>query len=57
MDQFARTELVLGREDVVGLKQRRVAIFGVGGVGGYAAETLVRSGMALSTCLTMIGYA
>lgn len=43
MDQFARTELVLGREAVVGLKQRRVAIFGVGGVGGYAAEALVRS--------------
>ena len=36
---------MLGREAVVGLKQRRVAIFGVGGVGGYAAETLVRSGV------------
>ena len=45
MDQFARTELVLGREAVAGLKQRRVAIFGVGGVGGYAAEALVRSGV------------
>lgn len=45
MDQFARTELVLGREAVAGLKQRRVAVFGVGGVGGYAAEALVRSGV------------
>ena len=45
MDQFARTELVLGREAVAELKQRRVAIFGVGGVGGYAAEALVRSGV------------
>ncbi len=45
MDQFARTELVLGREVVAELKQRRVAIFGVGGVGGYAAEALVRSGV------------
>lgn len=45
MDQFARTELVLGREAVAELKQRRIAIFGVGGVGGYAAEALVRSGV------------
>ena len=47
MDQFARTELVLGREAVAELKQRRVAIFGVGGVGGYAAEALVRSGVGV----------
>ena len=47
MDQFARTELVLGREVVAELKQRRVAIFGVGGVGGYAAEALVRSGVGV----------
>lgn len=44
MDQFSRTELVLGAA-VAHLKTCRVAIFGVGGVGGYAAEALVRSGV------------
>ena len=45
MDQFSRTELVLGTSAVAHLKTCRVAIFGVGGVGGYAAEALVRSGV------------
>ena len=45
MDQFSRTELVLGAAAVAHLKACRVAIFGVGGVGGYAAEALVRSGV------------
>lgn len=45
MDQFSRTELVLGIAAVAHLKTCRVAIFGVGGVGGYAAEALVRSGV------------
>ena len=45
MDQFSRTELVLGAAAVAHLKTCRVAIFGVGGVGGYAAEALVRSGI------------
>lgn len=45
MDQFSRTELVLGTAAVAHLKTCRVAIFGVGGVGGYAAEALVRSGV------------
>ena len=38
MDQFSRTELALGTAAVAHLKTCRVAIFGVGGVGGYAAE-------------------
>ena len=45
MDQFSRTELVLGAAAVAHLKTCRVAIFGVGSVGGYAAEALVRSGV------------
>lgn len=45
MDQFSRTELVLGAAAVAHLKTCRVVIFGVGGVGGYAAEALVRSGV------------
>lgn len=45
MDQFSRTELVLGAAAVAHLKTCRVAIFGIGGVGCYAAEALVRSGV------------
>lgn len=44
-NQFARTELLLGHEALNKLKCSRVAVFGIGGVGGYAAEALVRSGL------------
>ena len=43
--QFSRTELLLGKEGVEKLKQARVAVFGVGGVGGYVVEALARSGV------------
>ena len=45
MDQFSRTELLLGIDGVARLKRARVAVFGVGGVGGYVAEALIRSGV------------
>ena len=45
MDQFSRTELLLGKEAIEKLKKVRVAVFGIGGVGSYAAEALVRSGV------------
>lgn len=44
-NQFSRTELLLGSEGMERLKNARVAVFGVGGVGGYAVEALVRSGV------------
>ena len=44
-EQFARTILLYGRESVDMLKHRRVAVFGVGGVGGHCAEALCRSGI------------
>lgn len=44
-NQFERTELLIGEESVKKLKNARVAIFGVGGVGGYTAEALARSGV------------
>ena len=45
MSQFSRTELLYGQEAMADLSRRRVAIFGVGGVGGYAVEALARSGI------------
>lgn len=44
-NQFSRTELLLGSDGMERLKNARVAVFGVGGVGGYAVEALVRSGV------------
>ena len=43
--QFIRTEMMFGSAAVAGLRRRRVAVFGVGGVGGYAVEALARSGV------------
>ena len=43
--EFTRTELLLGKEAVHSLKSKRVAVFGVGGVGGFACEALARSGV------------
>lgn len=44
-EQFARTGMLLGEEALETLAGKRVAIFGVGGVGGYVCEALVRSGV------------
>lgn len=45
LNSFSRTELLLGREAMGKLAASRVAVFGMGGVGGYAVEALVRSGV------------
>ena len=44
-DQFSRTEMLLGPEAMGRLKTKKVAVFGLGGVGGYVCEALVRSGI------------
>ena len=44
-NQFMRTELLLGAEAMKKLKNSKVAVFGVGGVGGYVTEALARSGV------------
>lgn len=43
--RFARTQLLFGKEGMDYLASRRVAVFGLGGVGGHAAEAVVRSGI------------
>jgi tRNA A37 threonylcarbamoyladenosine dehydratase len=61
LNAFSRTELLLGPEGLDRLRQARVAVFGVGGVGSYTAEALVRSGLGAidlidddKVCLTNI---
>ena len=43
--QFERTSLLYGKENIDKLQNKHVAIFGVGGVGGYVVESLIRSGI------------
>lgn len=45
MNQFSRTELLLGQEAMEKLRRSRVAVFGIGGVGGHVVEALARSGV------------
>lgn len=60
-NEFSRTELLLGSDAMDKLKNARVAVFGVGGVGGYVVEALARSGVGTldiidddKVCLTNI---
>ncbi len=61
LNQFSRTQLLLGKEGMDRLANARVAVFGVGGVGGFTVEALVRSGVGTidlidddKVCLTNI---
>lgn len=45
LNQFSRTELLLGHDNMERLKNARVAVFGIGGVGGFTVEALARSGV------------
>ena len=44
-EQLQRTEMLIGQEGLEKLRNARVAVFGVGGVGGFAVEALARSGI------------
>ena len=45
MDIFSRTEMLLGKENLEKLKNKKVIVFGIGGVGGYVCESLARTGV------------
>ena len=45
LDQFSRTQLIYGKEAMDKLSRSHIAVFGIGGVGGYAVEALARSGI------------
>ena len=45
MNQFSRTELIIGKEGIEKLNKAKVAVFGIGGVGSYVVEGLVRAGV------------
>ncbi|MBP5293924.1 MAG: tRNA threonylcarbamoyladenosine dehydratase [Clostridia bacterium] len=45
LNQFSRTQLLIGESGIIKLKNARVAVFGIGGVGGFTVEALVRSGI------------
>ena len=61
LNQFSRTELLLGSDAMERLANARVAVFGIGGVGTYTADALARSGVGAidlidddNICLTNI---
>ena len=61
LNQFSRTELIFGKQAMEKLANSRVAVFGIGGVGGYTVEALIRSGIGAidlidddKVCLTNI---
>jgi tRNA A37 threonylcarbamoyladenosine dehydratase len=61
LNQFSRTELLIGKKNMERLRNARVAVFGIGGVGGYTVEALARSGVGTldlidddKVCLTNI---
>ena len=61
LNQFSRTQLLLGQDGMDRLANARVAVFGVGGVGGFTVEALARSGVGTidlidddKVCLTNI---
>ena len=49
LNQFSRTQLMFGKENIEKLHNSHVAIFGIGGVGGYAVEALARTGIGKIT--------
>lgn len=57
LNAFSRTELLVGKPAMELLAQARVAVFGIGGVGGYTVEALARAAWVRWISSTMTGYA
>lgn len=57
LNQFSRTELLFGKEAMESIAASRVAVFGIGGVGGYTCEALARSGVGAFASSMMTGSA
>lgn len=51
-ERFVRTQALIGEDGLTRLKSANVILFGVGGVGSYAAEALIRSGIG---SITLVG--
>lgn len=51
MAQFSRTQMIIGKNALATLKNKHVAIFGIGGVGGYVCESLARLGISYFTLI------
>ena len=49
--RFEREELLIGQEDLSRLKNSKILLFGVGGVGGYTAECIARAGIGHITII------
>ena len=45
LEQFSRTELLIGKDGINKLQNSKVAVFGIGGVGSYVVEALARAGI------------
>ena len=63
LNQFSRTQLLIGQKGMERLFNARVAVFGIGGVGGYTVEALARSGIGTldlidddRVCLTNLNH-
>ena len=46
LNQFSRTELLIGKDNLEKIKNAKVAVFGIGGVGSYVVEGLTRAGIS-----------
>ena len=51
MEEFKRFEMLIGKDNLEKLSKKHIAIFGIGGVGGYVCEALARSGIGNFTLI------